>query len=677
MTETVKRENILGTEPVGRLLRKFALPGIISMVVNALYNIVDQIFIGQTVGYLGNGATNAIFPLVTLAFAFAFMLGDGATSYISLMLGRKKDDEAARGAAAGIVSVTATGVIIGILYLILITPLCKLFGATPAILPYAEVYGRIIAIGLPFACISAGLSGIIRADGSPKYSMAGLLMGCVINIGLDALFLLVFNWGVAGAAWATIIGQFVNAVWNLAYMRRTKTITLTKKIFKSWAAALPQIIRLGVSSFINQIMMVLIIGVQNNALTHWGEMSVYGADIPFTALGVTMKVFNILMAICIGLAIGAQPIWGYNYGSGQYDRVKKCYRYVVTIAITAMCIAWIIFHVAPMSVISIFGNEDAMYNDFSVKCLQIFLAGIPLGGLPMVTGIFFQALGRPVQASVMSMARQLIFQIPLTLVLPRFFGVIGVLYCGCLTDCLCFVLAVVLLRVSWKKIFAEKTNAEISTEKEPTPVAAPAEETTAKKHYIITIGRSFGAGGRSVGKLLTERLNIPYYDNEIIIAAAEKSGLDARYLKSVDENYKGNAAPVAAGFVEERGRLLKEAETASRSIIEEAAAQGPCVIVGRCADHLLQEEYDVLSVFITMPLEKRIAHVCRRDGLTPEQSEKLINKVDKERATYYNNRSKGSWGNADNYNLVLDNHTYGTEGSVDIILAALKQRNAL
>lgn len=447
------QENILGTEKIGKLLVKFAIPGIIAMLVNALYNIVDQIFIGRGVGFLGNGATNVIFPLTVIAAAIALLFGDGAASYMSLRLGMRDDNGAAKGAAVGILCSLICGIALSIVYLILIEPLCLLFGATPAILPYALDYGRIIAIGVIFSSFACGMSGIIRADGSPRYSMAGLLLGCGLNIILDPLFIFVFDMGVKGAAWATIIGQFANMLLFFFYLPKFKTINLSRKVFKTCFRVFGGVTKLGISSLIQQFVVAISIIVSNRMLTKYGAMSPYGEDIPITAMGVTMKVFNILFAIIIGLSTGAQPIWGYNRGSGRNDRVKQTWLYTNIIATIFLILTFLWFQLAPLSVVHIFGVEDALYSEFAVKCLRIYLALIPVAAAHMIGGVFFQSVGMPMHAMILSFARQVLFALPSTVLLPLFFGVDGVLYAGMLSDGLSFLLSVLLYIISWKKIF--------------------------------------------------------------------------------------------------------------------------------------------------------------------------------------------------------------------------------
>ena len=444
----MEKENILGREKIGKLLAKFAIPGIISMVVNSLYNIVDQIFIGQGVGYLGNGATTVIFPMITFAMAFSLLFGDGSATFLSLKLGEKKEDEAARG--------TGAGIIITILYLIFLEPLCKLFGASEAILPYAKDYGRIITYGLPFCAVCAGGASIIRADGNPKFNMIGLFAGTIINVVLDPIFIFVFHWGVKGAAFATILGQFANAVLNIYYFsKKMRNVSLNRFVFRKSISYIPRVSKLGISSFITQMALVVAMATRNNVLVTYGAKSKYGSDIPVTTLGITMKTFTIIMSIVLGLSAGAQPIFGYNYGSGKYDRVKKTFKLVAVLSTIICTVAFFLAQFKPLAIISIFGSESDLYNEFAMKCMRIYLMLIPTVGIQIMSGIFFQALGYPVQASILSLSKQIIFQLPVTILLPVFMGVEGVLWAGPVSDVLAFTTMIVMFLIYWKKIFSK------------------------------------------------------------------------------------------------------------------------------------------------------------------------------------------------------------------------------
>lgn len=452
----MEKENILGREKIGKLLAKFAIPGIISMVVNSLYNIVDQIFIGQGVGYLGNGATTVIFPMITFAMAFSLLFGDGSATFLSLKLGEKKEDEAARGTGAGIIGFVGIGIIITILYLIFLEPLCKLFGASEAILPYAKDYGRIITYGLPFCAVCAGGASIIRADGNPKFNMIGLFAGTIINVVLDPIFIFVFHWGVKGAAFATILGQFANAVLNIYYFsKKMRNVSLNRFVFRKSISYIPRVSKLGISSFITQMALVVAMATRNNVLVTYGAKSKYGSDIPVTTLGITMKTFTIIMSIVLGLSAGAQPIFGYNYGSGKYDRVKKTFKLVAVLSTIICTVAFFLAQFKPMAIISIFGSESDLYNEFAMKCMRIYLMLIPTVGIQIMSGIFFQALGYPVQASILSLSKQIIFQLPVTILLPVFMGVEGVLWAGPVSDVLAFTTMIVMFLIYWKKIFSK------------------------------------------------------------------------------------------------------------------------------------------------------------------------------------------------------------------------------
>ncbi len=456
-TDNNIKENILGTEQIGRLLVKFAVPGIVSMVVNALYNIIDQIFIGQGVGYLGNGATTIVFPMTAFAMAFSLLFGDGAAALYSLKLGENKRDEAAKSSLAGILGFATGGLVIAICYLLFFPALCRIFGATDAILPYAIDYGVIITCGLPFFAICTGGSSLIRADGNPRYNMIGLFAGTVINLVCDPLFIFVFHWGVKGAAFATILGQFVNALLNIYYFsHKMSNVELTFPLLKKSFPYIPKVARLGVSSFITQMSMVVAIAIRNNVLRQYGMQSKYGPDIPITALGITMKVFAIIISIVIGLSAGAQPIFGYNYGSGRYGRVKGCFKLVAILCTIVCFIAFLLAQFVPMAIISIFGSESELYNEFAVKCMRIFLMLIPTAGVQIMSGIFFQSLGYPVQSSVLSLSKQILFQVPATIIIPMFMGLEGCLWAGPVSDLLSIVLTVILLLAYWKRIFTKK-----------------------------------------------------------------------------------------------------------------------------------------------------------------------------------------------------------------------------
>lgn len=454
--DTAVKTNPLGTERVGKLMVQFAVPSIISIVVNSLYNMVDQIFIGQSVGYLGNAATNVIMPMTTILMAFGMLFGDGAAAFMSLHLGTKEPDKAAKGVGNMVTLVIGTGIVSLILFELFLTPLCKLFGATENVLPYALDYGRIIVLGFPFAIVCSAFGSVIRADGRPQVSMIGLLIGCITNIILDPIFIFVLHWGVKGAALATIIGQIFNAIYFFTCITKFKSINLKKNDFVPEADVIKRIISLGTSSFISQIASVFVIAVMNNLLVKYGALSKYGEDIPLAALGVTMKVSQLIMGVTFGIAGGVQPIYGYNYGSGQYGRVKQTLKWSLFSGTVIMVIAFFLFQIFPEQIISIFGQESDLYIEFAVRCFRIYLGAcfmIPSGA---VVGIFFQAIGRPVPAAVLTLSRQILLLIPAMLLFGYIMGVEGVLWSGLFSDALSGIVALIALRIYWNKIFDNK-----------------------------------------------------------------------------------------------------------------------------------------------------------------------------------------------------------------------------
>ena len=440
------------TDPIGRLIVSFAIPCVIALVVNALYNIVDQIFIGWGVGYLGNGATNIVFPITIIALAFAVLVGDGGAAYLSLKLGEGDSESVKKGLGNAVVMVTILGVLMLIIFLALMNPILALFGATDALLPYAQDYGYIIAIGLPFTMISTALNAMIRVDGSPKYAMFSMLLGAIINVIFDPVFIFVFQMGVGGAAIATVMGQVVSFIVSVVYLPRFKTLHFDVSSLRLNGKVCANILALGVSSFITQIAITIVMVLFNNLLKQYGAQSIYGSEIPITTMGIAMKVNQIMLSILVGIAVGAQPVIGYNYGCKNFTRVKKAFLIAIIAAEVVAVICFFVFQFAPMSVVSLFGAEEGLYNEFAVKCFRIFLMLCPLNGFQTVAAIFLQAIGKPVKSAIVTLSRQIVFLIPVAIVLPMYLGVTGVLWAGPVADGLAFILAFVLIGFEIKKL---------------------------------------------------------------------------------------------------------------------------------------------------------------------------------------------------------------------------------
>lgn len=658
-----KEENILGTEKIGKLIRKFSIPCIISLLVNSLYNIVDQIFIGWGVGYLGNGATNVVFPLVIIGLSFSLMFGDGASAYLSLKLGEKKKEEAAKGVGNGIITATIISILFCAITLLFLPQLLNVFGCTDALREYALKYGFVIAIGFPFSMIGTTLNSIIRADGSPKYAMTSMVAGAILNTILDPIFIFVFKMGVEGAAIATIISQFVTFILNVIYIKKFKSITINKQALKPKFTTIRKVGTLGISSFITQMSFVVVMAVENNLLGKYGTETKYGSEIPITVFGIVMKINQILNSIIIGIAAGTQPIFGYNYGARKFDRVKKTLKAVLGLSIIISTIAFILFQTIPEVLISIFGSGDANYMEFACIAFRTYLLLCVANGIQIPSGIFFQAIGKSIKSAILSLSRQIVLLIPAMVILGHSFGIMGILYAGPVADGLAFVLAIVLLLKEIRYLGKQTNKSE----------ALPDDTSTNNqltKHTVITIAREYGSGGRYVGRLIADKLGIKFYDKEFIEKLATETGLSEEYIESHEQKrdvLDGFNNGYYFGLNNADDLFIKESE-----LIKEVAEKESCVIIGRCADFILQDKENVLKVFIYSDMEDKIKRATEIYGFDKEKAEKEIKRIDKLRANHYKYYTEKQWDSHANYDICINSDTLGVEKSADIICEMVK-----
>ena len=445
-TNISQEQNPLGTAPVGGLIGKFAIPAIISMLVSAMYNIVDQIFIGQGVGMLGNAATNVAFPVTTIATALALLLGIGGASNYNLEMGAGREKKASSIAGTALSTLVITGVILVVAVFLFLRPLLSLFGATTDVMPYAVDYLGITAVGLPFYALSIGGNHIVRADRSPTYSMTCVLTGAIVNTILDPLFIFGFGWGIKGAAWATVIGQVVSGILVVIYFGKFRKMYLEMSMLKPSSECLKAIISLGMASCINQIAMAIVQIVLNNILRYYGGLSDYGSDIPIACVGVISKVNQVFMAICIGISQGCQPIWGFNYGAKKYDRVRLAYRYSMIACTAIATVFFLCFQLFPHQIVSIFGTGSDLYFQFAERYLKIFMFMTFANGIQPMSSGFFTSIGKAKLGIVMSLTRQVLFLLPLIIVFSLIMGIDGVMYAGPIADAAAFVLAILFAR---------------------------------------------------------------------------------------------------------------------------------------------------------------------------------------------------------------------------------------
>ena len=455
--------NYLITEKTTRLLLKFSIPCILSLLISALYNIVDQIFIGNSnVGAIGNTATTIVFPLTCIALAFALMLGDGAAAYMSLCMG--KNDNKSVGKAVG--TAITLGTIISIAFLAISFPLLEnilvMFGAkTDLSKEKSFEYGFIILFGIPFYIIGTIFNSIIRADGNPKFAMISMVSGAVINIILDAIFILALNMGLTGAALATIIGQAVTFGVSLIFIIKAKCYKLKACDLLINKNVLGHILKLGLSSFLTQISIVIITVVSMNVLAKYGALSKYGSDDPQAILGVSMKVFTIFVNIAVGIAAGAQPIVGFNYGAGRLDRVKELYKKIIVSVILVGVVATLLFELAPEFVIGLFGSNSlnpTYYKEFGRLTIRIYLCLISFTLVQKATAIFLQSIGKPYKAMILSLTRDVIVFVPATMIMPMIMGIEGVLWAAPIADVVGIILSIIFIVMEIRKLNLNKDN---------------------------------------------------------------------------------------------------------------------------------------------------------------------------------------------------------------------------
>ncbi|MBQ8293670.1 MAG: MATE family efflux transporter [Bacilli bacterium] len=460
-------QNFLVTEKLGKLMKKYAIPCIISLLVGALYNIVDQIFIANAtyLGSYGNAANTVVFPMTVIALGIAVMIGDGSCAFVSISLGANKKDEAHRSVGNAILLCVISSIVLTAIYLIFMEPILTVFGGrvNDETFAYSKEYFFWISLGIPFYIFGQAMNPIIRSDGSPKFAMFAILTGAITNIILDPIFIFPMKMGMAGAAIATVIGQIFTALLSLLYICRMKSVKLSKDSFKFYGGVIKKFLSLGITSFLAQISLVISMAAVQNMCTKYGEMdNIFGqpeyAQIPLAVLGIVMKFFQIAISIAIGLAAGCIPIVGYNIGARRKDRARQLFTYLLIIESIIGLIALLIVEFLPHQLIGIFGaeNESAYYTDFAVKSFRIYLCMMPLAMVNKGAFIYLQALGKAVLSTIITMTREIIFGVFLPIIFPIFWGLDGILYSFPAADILTFIIAVVIIRRTYKELNANQ-----------------------------------------------------------------------------------------------------------------------------------------------------------------------------------------------------------------------------
>ena len=642
------KELSLGKEKINKLILAFSIPCVISMLINSIYNIVDQIFIGQGVGTLGNAATNVIFPLVIIFNATAGLIGNGAAANLSLRLGEGRCDAAGKSIGQAITLTVLISIALFIIMYIFLPKLLYIFGCTKNVYPYALEYGRIILFGAPFMIIYSVLSNIIRADGSPKYSMIMLVVGAIINIILDPIFIFIFDMGVAGGAIATIVGQMVSFVIALFYLRKIKSVDLEKNDFVL-DRNIFKILSLGLSSFITQSTILVLFVFMNNVMTKFGALSKFGADIPLSVYGVISKINSLFISTVLGVSIGAQPIIGFNYGAGNKLRVKETLKKVLIINFVVGIIFNFLFVLFPRQIANIFiAKNDPNYSlfiEFAVLMCHSFLLLCSLNVLEMTTSITIQSLGKVKKATAVSFIRQILLLIPISLFLCIILnkGIYGILYAGVIADVICFIITIFIFRSEYIKLGKNKEDEEVFEES-----SLIFDYKNTKFDKVITISREYGSGGRYVAQLLAKELNIPCYDKELIRLTAKESGFTKDFVRQADESRNN--------FYENDDRMF----IAEVKVIKKLAKK-PCIIVGRCADYILKDNKNVVKVFLYSDDRSKEKRAIKYYNLDKSLALEQVNTINKDREKHYKYYTERDWKNLDNYDIILNVDKYGVE----------------
>lgn len=654
----MRENNYLGTERVGKLLLKFAIPSTLALIISCLYNIVDQIFVGNGVGYLGNAATGIVFPITVIGWGASVLFGDGMATFLSLSQGKGETSTAGRSVANSILGSFLSGVVIIAVCYALGDSVFYALGATEATIGLTRDYGHIIFIMMPFALVQNTLASIIRADGSPKYSMAAMVVGAVINMIGDPVAIFVLDWGIKGAAYATILGQFVSFLLCVAYLRKSRVFRVKASDFiPSWKHLGP-VLPLGMGSFLTQLCIVATTIANNILLKSYGARSEYGPDIPLSAFVVIIKLFQIILNIACGITAGALPIMGYNYGARLYSRVKETFKLVVLSTLTVCVIATVLFEGVPLVFVRMFGTDGGeLYTSFATGCLRIYLSLVIFTCLQKACAMFLQSIGHARAAVPLSVLRDVLL-IALAILMPMRMGIMGILWSAPVADVIAMVITTAVVIRVWKTMGAD-VRPESRQEKTALRPSRPG--------VIVTIAREHGSVGKHIGQLVAEKMGVPCYYKEMVAIAAQESGLAKEFISGLNSDENAVMRELYLG-----SSAVRQAIAAQDKAINMIADRGSCVIVGRAADYVLRGRDKLVRVFIHAPRSYRVKKVMEMYGDTEEEGRRSIARSDAARGAYYKSISGHEWGDSHGYELCVDS-SIGTEETANLICDYIRQ----
>lgn len=672
----------LTNAPIKKLLIKFSIPCVLAMLVSALYNIVDQIFIGNSgAGTAGIMATTLVFPFTVVALAIAQLIGDGCATLFSISLGAKDEKTSNKSVGNAIITVILLSIILVVVGFIFMKPILSLLGVNgydKRCILFTEQYYKIILCGTPFYMFASAMASIIRASGAPGYSMISTIVGAIINLIFDPILIFVFDLGVQGAAIATISGQIVSALLCAIYFRKPKLMKLTKESFVIDTKVLGKLLKLGISSFITQVSIAIITIVANNVVGTIGGENATDAG---GALGIVFKIFAIVLAFSLGVAVGGQPIIGFNYGAKKYKRVLETYKLIIIVNVIIGVISMLLFEFAPNFIVGLFGghaNNLEFYQEYACLSFRIYLGGILLCCIQKASCIYLQSIDKPYKAMTLSLMRDVILLVPGVCI----FGLCGNLYtmlwAGPVSDIGAFIVTVIFVTIECRKI-SRLANENVEEDNFTDNKLMEKQN----NHFVISIGREFGSGGKYIGQELAKRLNVKCYDNELLAKVSENYNIDIEMLEKADEKQKSSfwygfatnyvfsnnseLSPISA----DDNLFLKQAK-----VIEDLYNSGESsIIIGRCSDYILKDNQNVIKIFIySSDMDFKVNRKIKFENLNSTIAKKKIKQIDKERAEYYKHFTNQTWGDINNYDLCIDTSKIGVDQTIDIIENYISKR---
>ena len=658
--------------PVSRAVLKNVLPAVAAMLMALIYNMADKVFIGMAGNDLMVTAITMATPVFVLFTSFGNIFGTGGVSLISRLIGEgntKKSDKVSSFCFWGSIGI---GIVVMLVLLFGMNPIVSALGAIEAeTIQYTKDYLYMVAICCPFSVLSTAMSSLVRAEGKPTLSMTGMILGNVVNIILDPVFILGFGMGPRGAGLATLIGQVCSvAFYIICILKGKSNLSVRVSDFTLEKSISCTVFAIGTPAALSMIFQSLCNFLINNHMSKYGDIAVAG-------MGAAQNIVTIVGIFAVGIGTGIQPLLGYQIGNGNKKRFFATLRYSLTLTLGISIVITALCYLFTGSIIGAFvtGTEAVTYG---VDFARIILTTLWVYCLFTVCGLVLQAMGRATASLVVNMSRNGYVFIPILFIMSAGFGMKGIIWAYPVSDLISIVITVLILIPAVRKCFDEELGNTNVTEAADNFQSVGENGDKLNNDYVITIGRSYGAGGRTVGKLIAEKLGIPFYDKEIMEETAQKTGLSKRYLSKLDEHASMTNAPGIYNSIYTSDKQVPSVESiayhAQKEVIEKIAEKGSCVIVGRRADQILKDKYPTFSIFVSAPLEERVCRVSKREKISEKEAEQKIGRIDKERAAYYRGAEGQKWGDAENYNLCIDNNFFDVEKTVEIIVSAIQSK---